>query len=294
MISGEYVLDSREFRLLEGLRLNPRKSAPGAVRGERLTRRKGISIEFADYRDYTDGDDLRHLDWNVLARLGTPIIRTYQDEQDLAVHLLLDCSASMDFGTPTKFEQARRLACAIGYIALTGTDAVFPRAIGKREAPLQAMRGRAAYHRLAPWCLACEPTHSGGLGVGLREFAAGSARAGLGVLLTDGLDPDIGAALRVLAGRRHEVALVQILSAEELDPDIEGDLRLLDSESCAAVEVTAHSQTLREYRRRLDEHCEKVREECRRIGGRYLLVRADEPLDAIIGNKLSREGWVTR
>ncbi|MEZ5163391.1 MAG: DUF58 domain-containing protein [Fimbriimonadaceae bacterium] len=95
---SDLILSPREFRLLEGVRLNPRKSFLGRVRGERVTKRTGISIEFADYRDYTEGDDLRHLDWNVLARLDTPIVKTYQDEEDLAVHLLVDLSPSMNFG----------------------------------------------------------------------------------------------------------------------------------------------------------------------------------------------------
>src|SRR5690242_7545435 len=118
------LLDSREFRLLEGLRLNPKKSFTGRIRGERLTKKKGISIEFSDYRDYTEGDDLRHLDWNVLARLETPIMKTYRDEEDLAVHMLLDGSASMDFGEPTKFEAAQRMAAAFGYVGLCAGDAV--------------------------------------------------------------------------------------------------------------------------------------------------------------------------
>src|SRR6476659_4953467 len=114
------LLDPREFRVLEGLRFNPRKSFTGKIRGERLTTKKGISIEFSDYRDYTEGDDLRHLDWNVLARLEAPIMKTYRDEEDLAVHLLLDGSASMDFGESSKFEAAKRIATAIGYVGLCG------------------------------------------------------------------------------------------------------------------------------------------------------------------------------
>src|SRR6476619_6851703 len=135
------LLEPRDFRVLEGLRLVPRKSFGGRVRGERLTKKKGISIEFADYREYTDGDDLRHLDWNVLARLNTPVTKTYQDEEDLAVHVLIDVSPSMDFGEPTKFECAKRYACALAFLGLAGGDAIYTRAIGARERPLPALRG---------------------------------------------------------------------------------------------------------------------------------------------------------
>lgn len=285
------LLDAREFRLLEGLRLNPRKSFGGKVRGERLTRKKGISIEFADYREYAEGDDLRHLDWNVLARLGTPVMRTYQDEEDLAVHLLVDVSASMDFGEPTKRQMAGRLAAALGYVALIGGDAVVPRFLGPRLPAHPTLRGRGAYPRLTAWSTR-EVEAKTSLNHALREFAAASVRTGLAVLLSDGLDPDLPQALRVLGGRGHEVLFAQILSDVELDPDLEGDLRLVDLEGGPPVEITANSYALREYRRRLQEHNAALAETVRRVGGRHALVRPDQGLDAIVRDVFKREGWV--
>src|SRR5947209_4991141 len=135
----DLLLEPRVFRLLEGLRIVSRKAQPGRVRGERLTRRAGLSIEFADYRSYAEGDDLRHLDWNVLARLDNAVTRTYRDEEDLAVHLLLDDSPSMAFGEPTKLLAARELAAAFGYLGLCGGDAVTPVRLGRREPPATAM-----------------------------------------------------------------------------------------------------------------------------------------------------------
>ncbi|MCH8275115.1 MAG: DUF58 domain-containing protein [Armatimonadetes bacterium] len=289
----QFILDPREFRLLDGLRLNPRKPAPGRVRGERLTKRKGISIEFADYRDYTEGDDLRHLDWNILARLGIATIKTYQDEEDLAVHLLLDATPSMDFGTPSKFVQARRLGCALAYVAVCGTDAVYPLALGCREEPKRAHRGRSGYRRLAAWAAGVSPEGKAGVAESLRLFASGNARPGLAVILSDGLDPKVTAALRTVAGRGHEIAFVQVLSNEELDPDLEGDLRLVDSEDDAIIEITAHGQTLREYRKRLEKHCTALAVECRRLGGRFLQVRNTDSLPTVMADGFKREGWVT-
>jgi uncharacterized protein (DUF58 family) len=301
------VLEPREFRVLEGLRLNPRKSFTGRIRGERLTKKKGISIEFSDYRDYAEGDDLRHLDWNVLARLEHPMMKTYRDEEDLAVHLLLDASPSMEFGEPTKLSAAARLACALGYVGLTGGDAVYPRLLGRREAPMAALRGRSSYYRLASWAHAAAqpsgeespaPSSNGKsakstpLGMGLRAFVNSSARPGLVVLMSDGMDPEIAAALRTLGGRGHEVLFLQVLSEIELDPDIEGDLRLLDSEAGVPVEITANSYALKEYRRRLDEHNQAIRDAVLRIGGRHALVRPDMKLEDILKNTLKREGWV--
>jgi uncharacterized protein (DUF58 family) len=288
------LLDAREFRLLDGLRLNPRKSFGGKVRGERLTKKKGVSIEFADYREYAEGDDLRHLDWNVLARLDSPVMRTYRDEEDLALHLLIDASASMGFGEPSKYTAATRLACAVGYVGLNGGDAVVPRILGKREPNQATLRGRASYPRLVGWATQFRDTElaKDGLATSLRAFVGTSARAGIALLLSDGLDPEIGNAIRMLGGRGHEVLFLQILSDVEIDPELEGDLRLIDSESGRVTEITANSYALKEYRRRLDEHNQSIVEVVRRVGGRHALVRPDQPLDSILQNVLKREAWV--
>ncbi len=287
------LLEPREFRMLDGLRLNPRKTFAGRVRGERLTQKKGVSIEFADYRDYTEGDDLRHLDWNVLARLDTPVMRTYRDEEDLAAHVLLDGSPSMHFGEPSKHEAARRIACALGYVALSAGDAVYPLFLGGREPPMPAFRGRASYPRLATWATRPRSGESKGtLGRELKAFAASSARPGLILLVSDGLDPEAPPAIRTLAGRGHEVMFLQILSDVELDPDLEGDLRLLDAEGGTPVEITANSIALREYRKRLADHNAALVEAVRRVGGRHALLRPNVPLDRVIRDVLKREGWV--
>lgn len=297
----DLVLQPREFRFLEGLTISPRKSFPGRTRGERLTQKKGLSIEFADYREYAEGDDLRHLDWNVLARLETPIMKTYRDEEDLAVHVLLDVSASMDFGEPTKLEQAKRLACALGWVALEGGDAVYARLIGAKEPPFPVLRGRAAYPRLANWARARVPVEAGasgngqampGLASGLRQFVNSGVRTGVVVLISDGMDPEAPGLLRALGGRGHEILFLQVLSDLELDPDLEGDLRLVDAEGAGAVEVTANSYTMREYRRRLTEHNDALRDATLKAGGRHATVRTDESLEHVVKEVLRRGGWV--
>jgi len=288
------ILDPRDFRVLEGLRLMPRKSFGGRVRGERLTKKKGISIEFADYREYTDGDDLRHLDWNVLARLNAPVTKTYQDEEDLAVHVLIDVSPSMDFGEPTKLECAKRYACALAFLGLAGGDAVYPRAVGARERPLPALRGRSSFNRLTRWAEDLKPATetSSTLSTALRQFAGASVRAGLLILATDGLDPDVTTALRIVAGRGHEIMFLQILSQVELDPDLEGDLRLVDGEGGTPAEITANGSVLKQYVERLQAHNTALRDTVLRVGGRYALVRPDEPFDKVLSHTLKRQRWI--
>jgi len=289
----DLLLEPRAFRLLEGLRLAPRKSQPGRVRGERLTRRAGLSIEFADYRNYAEGDDLRHLDWNVLARLDSPVMRTYRDEEDLAVHVLVDDSPSMAFGEPSKLQAARELAAAFGYVGLLGGDAVAPYRLGRREPPVGVMRGRAAYGRYSAWLArpAGEDAPTG-LATSLKAFTASRARAGVAIVLSDGLDPEVAGAIRSLVGRGHEVWVVQILSDLELDPDLEGDLRLVDGEGGTPTEITANSGTLKAYRENLKRHNEALADAARRGGGRYALFRAGTALDGFVKDTLKREGWV--
>ena len=288
------VLEARDFRVLEGLRLLPRKSFSGHVRGERLTKRKGISIEFADYREYTDGDDLRHLDWNVLARLGVPVTKTYRDEEDLAVHVLLDNSPSMQFAEPSKFACAKKFACALGLLGLAGGDAVYPRALATRERPMSAMRGRSAFPRLSMWAEQVEEAADNAitLSTALRQFAGASVRAGVVALVSDGLDPEICSALRIVAGRGHEILFLQVLSQVELDPDLEGDLRLIDGEGGAPSEITANGSVLQEYVDRLQTHNGELRDTLLRVGGRYALVRPDEAFDQVFSHTLKRQGWI--
>lgn len=286
------MLSPREFRLLEGLRLAPRRTQPGRVHGERLTRRAGLSIEFADYREYAEGDDLRHLDWNVLARLGTPVMRTYRDEEDLAVHLLVDDSPSMEYGDPPKAQVARSLAAALGFVGLNGGDAVRPARLGRREANRRSLRGRGAYGGFARWLGHAPAEAPRGLAAALRDFAASRERTGLAVILSDGLDPEAPEALRALVGRGHEIWFLQILADVELDPDLEGDLRLVDGEGGAPREITANSATLREYKQNLAKHNAAIAEVVRRSSGRYALVRTDTEFSSIVRDVLRGDGWL--
>jgi|GEM_PF-3442017 len=224
-------------------------------------------------------------------------MKTYRDEEDLAVHLLVDSSASMTFGEPSKLAAVIRWAAALGLVALTTGDAVYPHALGRRERPPAPWRGRANYPRLARWLSELiedtQPTVRN-LAASVLAFAGSSTRAGLAILLTDGLDPELPQAVRVLASRGNEVLLVQVLTDEELDPDLEGDLRLIDVENEGSVEITANGLALREYRRRLQAHNAALRESVRRGGGRTTLLSNRDSLESGMRGDLKREGWLVR
>ena len=198
----------------------------------------------------------------------------------------------MSFGEPTKWETACALGAALGFAALTSGDAVFPRLLGHRQEPMGALRSRSGFPRLAAWATAAKPEGANALDTELRAFAAPGARTGLVVLLTDALHPSAPQALRILAGRGHEVWLVQVLSDTEIDPDLEGDLRLIDAENSKTAEVTINSFTLTDYRQNLLAHNQALSDEALRTGGKYALVVAGTPLDKVVKDVWRRERWV--
>lgn len=288
------VLTPAESRVAESLVLTPRNSFHGRTKGERLTTRRGISIDFSDYREYSDGDDLRHLDWNVLARLDTPIVKTYRDEQDLNVVLALDASQSMGFGEPeTKLDFARRVTCAVGMAALCAGDSVTPVVLGRRPQPTASLRGRGAYPRLAQWASRLEPGEGPSLAESLRMNLQVVRGVGLWVIVSDCLDPELAPVLKLAAGRGHEVYVVQTLGPEDLEPDLEGDLSLVDADGQGAeVETTATASVVEQYKKNLFAFIDSLSVTVRHGGGRHLWVATDSSLTNVLTHRMLKEGWV--
>lgn len=286
------MLSARELRIVEGAGLAPRKALRGVVRGERLAKTRGTSTEFRDYREYTPGDDLRHLDWNVLARLDSPVMRTYRDEEDLVVRVMVDVSASMEFGAPPKRETAARFGTAFALAALAGGDGATLEPLGLRTPPGRPFRGRGAGPRVLKFGAEMATlTGKEGLAASLRTRLLTAGRPTLCVVLSDGLDPDAPSVIRAAAGRGHEVWLVQILAPGELNPDIEGDLELVDAEGGPAVAITANRTAIAEYRANVEAHLAALEAACVTGGGRYTQVLCDEPLEEAAGRVFRRMGW---
>ena len=287
------LLEPRELRTLESLRLRPNRTYRGSSKGERISKQKGVSIEFADFRNYSEGDDLRHLDWNVLARLDTPVMRTYQDEEDVVLYVCLDCTPSMNFGDPSKILVAQRYAMALGYVGLVGGDGVRLKVLGAKQPPSSVMRGRSSAFRYMDALLRnSEEQNQEKLTDSLRSMLRSNLRNGILLLVSDGLDPDLPSAIRALGGRGFEVWHAQILSDIEIDPDLEGDLRLIDSEGSSPTEITINRDTLAHYRRSLDAHVTAVSEAAKRTGGHHILIRTSDSLEEVIARKMKKAGWV--
>ncbi len=282
--------------LLGRLRFVSRRRRQGGW-GERRSTRRGQGLEFADYRDYVPGDDLRRVDWNLYARLDRPYVRLYEEEADLHVYLLLDASASMDWraeeGQPSRWEKARALALALGTVALLNGEALGAALLreGRVEGWLPRLRGRAALPRWEAWVAQAKASGTTALGAALRSFVARRPRPGLALLISDAYDPEgLEAGSRALASAGHEVILLHLLTPQELEPSLWGEVRLVDVESGAAREVTVDRAAREAYLGRLRRWQEALRSLLGRYGGRYAVIRSDLPLQRVMLEELRRVG----
>lgn len=301
---------------LDRLDLLSRKILSGKLPGERRSKRRGRSVEFDDYRPYVPGDDLRHVDWNVFARFDRFFIKIFREEEDLALHVAVDCSASMEgsrVGGETKLVYAHRLAMALGYVGLVNQNRVSVALFGApgmdRVRQLSPMRGRTSLRRLSAFLL--ESLRERGLSWGagldfsgaLRVIARGRAGRGIVVLISDVLSPGERAgylpglnALSASETGAFDTYCVQVLTPEEIDPAragpgvLAGDLRLTDAETLSASEVTVSSALIARYRRNAEAYIQRLRADCAARGIVHVLVPTDTPIDALVLDSLRRGG----
>lgn len=296
---------------LDRLDLLSRKVFAGKMPGERRSKRRGQSVEFDDYREYTPGDDLRHIDWSVFARLDRFFVKLFREDEDLVVHIALDDSPSMhgggsgtgDGAVPSKALYARRLAMAIGYIGLVNQNRVVIERFGSHPRKLTPMRGRRSIERLTAFLLEQPERDSGGarpeaFGDAMARVARTKAGHGVLLVLSDFLFPEgVDQGLRYLGAAGTEgfdVTCLQILSPGELDPAIEadaglrGNIRLTDIETGRASEVTISPALIERYRKNLRAHIEGISESCRVRGMRHLVLETSTPVEQVVLDSLRR------
>lgn len=306
---SESLLSPKLLRQLDQLELRAGRRSKSSGRGERRSKARGQSVEFADHRSYVAGDDVRRLDWNLYGRLDRLFIKLYEEEREMPVQILLDASESMTFGTPTKFDFARRLTAAVGYVALCGFDRVTVRLFpelsaggagvvleAEAEERGRAGLGEAAYRsalrgvqgkKLATGFFQnlgrVRPGGAGDFNESLRLCALQTRQAGLAIVLSDLLDPKgYAAGLDALLGRGFHVHVVQVMAREELEPVSFGDLRLVDSETGGEQEVTFGRFRMKAYRQAVENYTQKLREFCRSRGIGFFRVTSDAALESVL------------
>jgi len=287
------LLEPDFLKRLGRLEIAARRVRRGVRRGERLSRRRGSSVEFADHRPYGAGDDLRFLDWNVLVRLDRLMVKLFHDEEDLAVHLVVDASASMSCGEPAKLLYGLRVAAAVGYVALAGQCRVRPailRAPDRAESP-GYLRGMGSAERLLGFLGGAEASGPNALRGGLRRMAAEVRPKGVVVLVSDLMDRDgVDDALSALGRGPGDLYAIQVLDPFEVDPDLDGEFRLVDSEDGSRADVSATPEVLRAYRARLEAYLGAVDLACRRRGIRRMLAPTSIPFEKLVLEVLRTRG----
>jgi uncharacterized protein (DUF58 family) len=288
------LLDPKFLAQLEQLELVTKKIFLGRMKGERRSKRKGQSVEFADYRNYVVGDDLRFLDWNLFARLERLFIRLFMEEEDLHFHVLIDHSASMGFGDPTKLHYAKQVAAALGFVGLVNLDRVVVSAFtDKLNHELPPLRGRKSLWRLLSFLDKIEPGGAGDLKESLRTFSLKCTGRGIVVVLGDFMDKaGYEDAVRYLVARQLDVYIIQVLSQEEVEPEIVGDLRLVDVEDEDAAEITVSGPLLRRYKQNLAAFRAGLHDFCIRRGAMCLFTTNQVPFDKLVLSHLRQRGLV--
>jgi uncharacterized protein (DUF58 family) len=287
----EPLFDSVFLRKLDRLALLTRRAMAGDMQGERRSPRRGSSVEFADFRPYTSGDDIRQIDWNLYARMERFFLKLFVAEEELTIHLLVDNTASMDWGEPNKLLYARRAAGAFGYIALSSLDRVTVTALGAgavRQMP--GVRGKRGALPLFDFLQKLPVGDSGSLLAACRRYVHMARNAGPLLLCSDLMDPDWQEALRAFSSRPFEITILHILAPQEIHPEIDGDFRLLDAEGGPPIEITADLDVLRRYDENLRTWRDEIESFCNGRGINYIFVDTSIPVEEFVLSNLRKRG----
>ena len=280
------MFDKETLRKFEFIRLSSRRALVGSDVGARRGGKLGGGVEFVDYRDYAQGDDLRNLDWNVYARLERPYVKRYRDDSDLPTVALLDVSKSMARSRDSrKFELAKNIVGALGYVALSGLDSFGVYAFTNRtrsEFPL--VRGRERFWELARYLEALRPYDGETDLVGAtKDVLARVSKAGLAIIVSDCYDaPGLELALERLIARRFEPIVLCPYDEDEIEPQGLGDFIVEDVETGRELSVSIDESVLKRYRRLFQEFIERNRRACLKRGARFYYARASVALEKLV------------
>jgi uncharacterized protein (DUF58 family) len=270
------------LKKLEYLHVVSKRAFAGQNRADRLARKRGRGLEFADHRGYSAGDDFRHIDWKAYKRLGRLLLRLFDEEQDLPIYLFIDCSQSMR--EPAKFDQARRIAAALCYIGLAHLDRVtilpFDEELHDETLP---GRGKGRIFRVFELLEKMETEGATDLREVFTAFGSRTRQQGLAVVISDFLDPEgFERGLKLVASMGHDVFVVHIASALDRDPGALGEVRFVDAETGALRDVDVTPELARAYGQAWQKHADDLEHFCGRYNLGYVRADAEVPFDDII------------
>ncbi len=289
----ERLFDAAFLAKLDRLALLTKRAVAGELQGERRSPKRGASVEFADFKPYVAGDDFRQIDWNLYARLERFFLKLFVAEEDVTLHVLVDTSRSMDWGEPNKLQYAKRAAGAIGYLALSNLDRVTLTAFGQeRELHMPPQRSKRGVIPLFNFLTGLQPGAATRFAAVCQRYVQTARNPGPLLLCSDLLDEEWQAGLRALSSGRFEITLLHILSPQELEPQLDGDIRLIDVEGGAFVDLTADVDLLRRYRQRLQAWRDEIGVYCNTHSITYIPLETSYPLEDLVLGLLRRRGLV--
>lgn len=289
------LIDSELMARLEQVDVMSRKIFAGKLQGERRSKKRGQSVEFADFRQYTHGDDLRFVDWNIYARLDKLFIKLFLEEEDLSLIIAIDTSRSMDWGNPNKFIYCQKLAMALSYIGLVNQNRVTLFSFNSNGLkPLPNLRGRRRTREVGSWLLDLEPEGGSNFDNAMRSIALTRQGKGVMLVLSDFLFKEgYEQGLRYLGGGGYDSYCMQVLSPEEVDPaaaGLTGDLRLTDIEDDEIKEVTVSGALVKRYKEKLNAYCNELRDFCVRRGMMHVTIDTKTDINTLLLDYLRKRG----
>jgi uncharacterized protein (DUF58 family) len=258
------IFDDEFQRKLDYLAVISRRLFAGRLRAERRTKKTGSGIEFADHREYTAGDDLRYLDWKVYGRSERMLLKLYEEEEDLSIYVLIDCSESMAYGDPPKFDHARKLAAAMAYVGLANLDRVALLAIStKVDKTLPSTRGKGRIFKIFDFLRGVRAAGETALADAARQFTTQQKRRGIAIIITDLYDPaGFERGINAIRYRKYEPMVIHVIDPREADPGARGDVTLVDVETDETREITltdgmvkAYKEEHEKWRKEIDDFC---------------------------------------
>lgn len=288
------LFDDEFQKKLETLAIVSRRVFTGRMRAERRTKKKGSGIEFADHRDYAAGDDFRSVDWNVYQRFGRLLVRLYEEEEDLSIYFIVDCSTSMGFGDGRKFDQARRLAAALAYVGLANLDRVtIVGASDEIVARMPTTRGKGRIFKVFNFLRNLEPNGTTNLKDTLKTFVAQHKRRGLAVLISDLYDPaGFEHGINVLRYNKFEPYVLHVVDPTEARPKLQGDVRIYDCETGEEREVTVTQKLLERMERAWNDYLGEIERFCVGRHVPYFVADVDTSFDELVLRVFRRGGFL--
>jgi uncharacterized protein (DUF58 family) len=293
-IPREDLFDEDFQRKLETLALVSRRVFAGRMRAERRTKKKGSGIEFADYRDYAPGDDFRYVDWNIFQRFGRLLVRLYEEEEDLSIYFIVDCSSSMGFNDGRKFAQARRLAAALAYVGLANLDRVTIVGVADEVvARMPTTRGKGRIFTVFQFLRSLQPNGTTELRDCMRTFVAQHKRRGLAVLISDLYDPaGFEGGINVLRYNKFEPYVLHIVDGRDAHPVLKGDVRIYDCETGEEREITVTKKLLDRMAEAWRDYHQQIERFCTANQVPYFAADVDEPFDELVLRVFRRGGFL--